>query len=382
MSKINRRSILKFITSTTVCAGSPATIASSFSPTSAKQPRIRKSQERVAIGRQDLPYVGEHVVDLWATPFSTIFHDNSIPNECARCLIYTDISPDDRSAFIYLRNSLSRPDQIWNGKAGEYVQGVAGSAEFSGILCSLIKEGKSRQAKRRIALIDLDSSMGLLLADPTWIEILTALRKSYDVLIGYIHIRERGASHWLAACCACGWFESQFRKPMSICDVLVFGSQSLIENDSNLSALKSTEGLASELVGRLCQALLDPRCSEIIPAKERSPVPLAYALGSSTTMVGAADVGLRDLTRQRELVQGTFGNWNLARRPLLIATQTNDTAFNSLRLQIQGTDFLLFRAGADIHPQCNDPLKTVEIAALWPFELSFRQILVTTRSTE
>ena len=85
--------------------------------------------------------------------------------------------------------------------------------------------------------------------------------------------------------------------------------------------------------------------------------------------MGAADVGLRGLTRQRELVQGIFGDWRLARRPLLVATQTNETVFKSLQQQVQGTDFLLLRAGADVLQQCNDPLKTVEIAALWPFEL-------------
>ena len=162
MSKINRRALIQFLTSTTVCAGSPATIAGDFSSASSKQRKIPEGQERVAIGRQDLPCPGEYTVDLWAAPLSTIFRDSSIHNACARCLIYADVSPDDLSALAYLQNYLSRPTQAWNGKAGEYAQCVASPVELSRMFRSLIEESKSRRAKRRIALIDLDSSMGII----------------------------------------------------------------------------------------------------------------------------------------------------------------------------------------------------------------------------
>jgi hypothetical protein len=202
---------------------------------------------------------------------------------------------------------------------------------------------------------------------------LPAFRR-YDHVIVHFHIEQRGFVHWKTALCG-EWgdvsgFDQVFTELESQCDCLIFTSQSLAEYDQHLSARVSTGTLVSELMCRLGEALFDERLlAEIMLPKDMGDEasPRTFALGSAGASAFSPEVSLRDLTRQRELVFGSFGK--PLRRPFLIATAASRPCTEKVEKEIAGSNIKLLKTATCTDPRGNGEfLEWFKFVTLWPFD--------------
>ena len=224
------------------------------------------------------------------------------------------------------------------------------------------------------ALIALDSQW------PTatgldWADILPAFRGCYDRLIGHYHINQRGFHHWKNSLKAgapdASRFESFFTNAASQCDLVVFTSQSLLENDVHLLARASTESLVGELMQRFAQVLLDDEVArEIVPMRTTNFAPKrprCYALGSAGASRTWPTVAPADLLRQRELTFSSFGKPIL--RPLIIGLGVDERSAEAIRRQITGSNMMFLNTARHFQPDCdNDSSEWLKFVTLWPFD--------------
>jgi hypothetical protein len=228
---------------------------------------------------------------------------------------------------------------------------------------------------RTTALIALDSRWSTR-PGPDWADILPAYRSCYDRLIGHYHITQRGFLHWKTSLTACApdasRFERFFTNAASQCDLVVFTSQSLLENDVHLSARASTESLVGELMQRFAQVLCDEKLvQQIIPISKKSGKganqPHMLALSSAGASSQFPTIQASDLLRQRELVFSSFGKPILS--PRIIGLGLNEACAKSIHDQISNTNMTYFGASAiaDERPDAAGA-EWLKFVTLWPFD--------------
>lgn len=356
MSRIDRRQLLASLAIGSIGAN---VVRDGTEPAAGKP--ANNDRGRWFIARERLQRSDQYTVEFWSTPAYTITYADQLPQQIVRRAIWPE------------RDAL-RVDPIAQLR---WLRGDLEILEFNGsesLLQWLSSDGETpcRRGKRT-ALLALD---GASRAGQPWSEILPAFRRSYDHMIGHFHIAQRGFLHWKAARLADGLqtsdFEKFFTAITSQCDGVIFSNQSLVENDSYLSARAATEMLAGELMRRFGEVLLDERLlTQIVPARNMDDLyPCAFALGSAGASAFSPRICMRDLTRQRELVFSSFGRPIL--HPLLIATCVSQHCAESIQNQLVGSNIKLFKTATSADPNGNGEfLEWFKFATLWPFDWSY-----------
>lgn len=302
-------------------------------------------------------------IDFWSMPICTEPYAQNLNSQITRGTLVSQYKEDD----LYLHGSLKYIDELLDEKRASWLShrhSYRGSIN-NAVLRSL---NRSEPIRNSTALIALDSC-GLHAQPLTWAEALSAFRSKYCRLIGHLHIPDRGFHHWKTRLSQSNEqrFSEFFIPAASQCDAVILTSQSLLENDVYLPARQSTDMLVAELMVRLLRAL---GCDDVLErvAPLQGERPRTFALGSAGAHRNCAELELRDLLRQREIVFHSFGK--PTSRPALIGLDLDRESEAKLQEQLLGSNMLLLNARTS--PESSVPGREwLEFVALWPFDPAY-----------
>jgi hypothetical protein len=363
MSGIDRRQLLASLTIGSLDARAAKIGAPKVTDSHVGKGTTGNDQGKWFVATERLQRSERYAIEFWSTPTCTIAYADQLPQQIMRRAIWHE------------RDGL-RADLI---AEMPWLRGDLEILEFGGsenLLRWLSSIGETQcRAVGKTALLALDSVSCSTEGQP-WTEILSGFRASYDNVIGHFYMAQRGFLHWKAAMLAHEQnafdFDKFFSAIISHCDIVIFSNQSLLENDSYLSASAPTEMLVSESVRRLAHVLLDRRLlSQIVPRKTDNRRYLrTFALGSAGASAFSRQISMRDLTRQRELIFSNFGKPIL--NPLLIATCVSQSCSESVQNQLVGSNIKLFKTVASASANGNaEFLEWFEFVTLWPFDWGY-----------
>jgi hypothetical protein len=311
-------------------------------------------------------------VDFWSKPLCATRYAEQLSATVGLGALF-----DDETGELPAKAGLLPADLMSLTKKDPFLHERFSIQRGTGIktLTELLRAEVGARRFRTSALIALDSRWSTQ-PGPDWADILPAFRSCYDRLIGHYHITQRGFHHWKTSLTECApdasRFERFFTNAASQCDVVVFTSQSLLENDVHLSARASTESLVGELMQRFAQVLCDEKLvQQIVPISKRSGKgtnqPHMLALSSAGASSQFPTIQASDLLRQRELVFSSFGK--PISSPRIIGFGLNEACAKSIHDQISNTNMIYLSTNAIADGQA-DPsgAEWLKFVTLWPFD--------------
>jgi len=384
MATIQRRHLLSSLAATTVCAGVAPRIDSARATGLLNAERSDNGHDgcRAAwfIAREDCETVGDHVVEFWTKPFCDIRHADYLPRAIVRGVLWYNYAEYPycmrKPEVLDYIDSVFRQDRSdWLNNPRQFAEHSGETGNLSSPLLSLLAETNPNKRGLRVALIALHSQ-SLCPMEPDWADMLPALRRCYDRVIGHFHLERRGFRQWkawLKRPNSGSYFEHFFSKAATQCDAVVFTSPALVETDLGLCPGASTEMLAGEQMRRLGYALLKREVIEQIVCEDKVRPPRFFALGSAT-LRAPFDPLLQfhwTLRRQRELVSASFGQLLVDDLPLIAISieETDELACIAKRTGYSERSEIMTVKGPRYQGGGRHKPGALDAIALWPFEL-------------
>ena len=341
----DRRNFLSSVAAATICA--PVISAPKLVGAGTRPDALHEGREAWLLAIQHHQHSLDHAVDFWARPWCDIPYTRYLPREIARAALWYEkldgLVPNDclnrldADFKFHCRNSETPR------KVAVYVGGLEG---LSSPLQSLIGSDGTNPAERT-AFVSLDS-IGPVLKEPGWADVLPALKSCYAHTIGHFHLEQRGLRQWRRFLNAHfhsekkgGYFQEFFTEAAVQCDAVVVTSPALIESDLNCCPRASTEELVGELMRQFGYALLTAAVRNRIVDIDKNQgtySPRLFAL-TSLTLKTTDDYYLHFshmINRQADLIRGSFGD-PISGEPLLLIATAAEAPYSDIVDEIRQT---------------------------------------------
>ena len=370
MAKVSRRSFLGSVALSGMFAARAEESRAARPATSSGKLQPQEQEIVWTIARQRRTGGGNQI-DFWSKPVCTVPYASQLSTTTGRNVLFSHFASDD----LYSDPRLNDADRIlgkdrcaWLNEAYRFIPD-----RFETSSLRLLTNSSNEIECGNTALMALDSR-GLNPKEPEWFELLPDFRSRYARLIGHFHVPDRGFHHWKSrpslGSASSLRFDEFFTRAAFQCDVVVFTSQSLIENDTHLSARASTDMLVSELMMRLSRALsvdeVLAHITRLARPLEQSRQAYMFAVGTAGASAKIGYLELADLLRQREIVFSSFGKPVL--RPLLIGLSLDQGSAEAIQRQISGSNLLFLNTRELIEPTEWPEMDWLKLIVLWPFD--------------
>jgi len=374
---IDRRHLLGSLAAAAVCP-SVASTALAAAPT--LQARVnhqaRQSSKRWFLAREDRNHQSDHTVDFWVRPFSDVAYTKHLPSEIIRGAMLYDAYDSNCETVETILQSFDQYPLDWAENPKRYASCPNAVDNLSSVLQFLTKNDSSNSTKRT-ALLSLDSISPSPMREPSWAEVLPAFRSCYDHIVGHFHLPQRGLRQYREFLNANfgsqnerGYFQEFFTDAAMQCDAVILTSCALVESGLRCCPRSSSEELVGELMRDLGCALLTPAVLERIVGKG---APRFFALSSLVSQTLDDYYLYCDLilSRQADLVRGSFGDAIPDEQLLLVATAAEDIHsdfFDEVWKASDGSFFIATEPAHGFEKRGYPIVNQLKMITLWPFE--------------
>jgi len=371
---IDRRHLLGSLAAAAVCPSFASAHAAAPTIPARVNHKARQSPEGWFLVRESRQQPIDHVVDFWARPFGDIAYTENLSPEITRGAMWYDAF-DQPDSFTHQRfDRVEKPRQC--ASCSNHFDAVSSALRF------LLNDDASIPTTRT-AFLALDSLSPSPMREPSWADVLPSFRSCYDHIIGHYHLPQRGLRQYRKFLNAHfgsqnerGYFQEFFADAAAQCDAVILTSSALVESGLRCCPRSSTEELVGNLTRDLGCALLTPAVLERIVGKGAYRTlrkPRFFALSSFVSQTIDDYYLYCDLilSRQADLVRGSFGDAIPDEQLLLVATTAEDIHsgfFDGVRKASDGSFFVATAPAHAVEKRGYPIVNQLKMITLWPFE--------------